>query len=131
MKKLLLAITVGLTVSAAYAASVWSGYLNGTVSAGGCTTVAWFEYGTNTSYGTVTPVQIIPSSAVNTPVSQYLTGLPCCSVYHFRLVCSNQVGVTYGSDNSFIYVPLPTATTLGSTNISASGATINGYAKTE
>src|ERR1043166_3987028 len=64
-------------------------------------TYAWFEWGTNTTYGNVTAAQYISNGTHVVRVTNLLTGLIEGGVYHFRIVASNSVGVTRGFDFMF------------------------------
>jgi hypothetical protein len=72
--------------------------LNGMATANGLPSTAWFQWGTSTAYGNQTsPVGIGTSfNVVYTPslISGLLPNVP----YHFQLVVSNSLGVTYGFD---------------------------------
>lgn len=77
------------------------GVLNGLVNPGGVDTVAWFEWGTTTNYGSQTASVGAGSGAVATGVSRALSGLVPGVVYHGRLKASNAVGDAFGGDVSF------------------------------
>ncbi|MEY4384898.1 MAG: hypothetical protein RLY20_181 [Verrucomicrobiota bacterium] len=74
-----------------------SATLNGMAVANGEPTFAWFEWGTNFSFGqTTAPLDVGSDFAVlrtNTPIS----GLNPGEVYAFRLVVSNASGVAWGA----------------------------------
>jgi hypothetical protein len=77
--------------------------LNATVNPNGgevgeCT----FEYGTTSSYGASVPCAS-PLGSGESPVAVFasITGLAANSTYHFRVVASNPVGTSYGSDQTF------------------------------
>jgi hypothetical protein len=54
-------------------------------------------------------------------------GLSPATTYHFRIVATNVTGTTDGLDQSFTTLALaPTATTFAATEVSATGATLNG-----
>ena len=96
--------------------------LNGTVNPNGFDATAWFEYGLDTTYGTIIN---LPDTLVGTteiPVTTELTGLEAVTVYHFRLVAQNASGVAEGLDEVFTTLAdaavLATVTTLPATNIS-------------
>ncbi|MGH7484450.1 MAG: hypothetical protein ACREMY_02455, partial [bacterium] len=74
--------------------------LNGTVNASGASTTYYFEYGTTTAYGAKAPVigGSAGSESDRLAVSQAVSGLKGTTTYHFRLVASNNEGVTYGND---------------------------------
>jgi len=75
--------------------------LNGVVNPGGQNATAWFEWGTTTSYGNVTPPQALGNGVNPTHFSQVLPGLAGGVTYHFRAVASNSFGVVFGGDQSF------------------------------
>ena len=61
----------------------------------------YFEYGTSPSYGSRSPsrdggLQITPRTAF-----ERLTDLEPGKIYHYRLVASNEEGITYGEDATF------------------------------
>jgi len=90
--------------------------LNATVNPNGSTTTVYFEWGTTTSYGNITPIQPIGSGTSPISVSANLTGLSPNTTYHYRIVATNVVGTTtYGSDMSF--------TTTGGTYVSGTIST--------
>ena len=73
--------------------------LNGMAVPRGSQTTAWFEWGTDTSYGNTTAPQIVGNGTRVVRVSAPLENLAVGGVYHFRLVASNSVGVTRGFDS--------------------------------
>ena len=75
-----------------------SATLQANANTAGLFTRAWFEWGTNTSYGNVTPVQTL--AITGTSFSQALSGLPGGTI-HYRAAVSNALGVVMGSDSSF------------------------------
>ncbi len=75
--------------------------LNGTVNPNGAPASAWFEWGVNTNFGTVTSTQTIGSGAALLQISQDLSGLLPASTYHFRIAASNDFTVAYGTDATF------------------------------
>jgi hypothetical protein len=62
-----------------------------------------FEYGTDTSYGTSVPVLDgdAGSGASDVPLSALVENLTPGTVYHFRVVASNSLGVVVGVDRVF------------------------------
>ena len=72
--------------------------LAGGVYPNGSDTSYWWEYGTTTDYGQVTPATDIGSGAAPVSVSDSLTGLSPATTYHYRLVAENQYGTEYGYD---------------------------------
>jgi hypothetical protein len=68
----------------------------------GYTTSVWFEYGTDSSYGTTTPLLGTYSFAGPISVSSGIAGLQGLSEYHFRIVTQNSAGTFTGEDKSFV-----------------------------
>lgn len=99
-----------LTVNPAHSQSPWaatrpagpvtasSATLNGMATARGQSTDAWFEWGTYAGYGNSTTITNIASSGQVVRLSVPLSDLAPGATYHYRLVASNTVGVTYGMD---------------------------------
>ncbi|MGD9366508.1 MAG: glucoamylase family protein [Desulfobacteraceae bacterium] len=78
-----------------------SATLNGTVNPNGLSTSYYFEYGTDTSYGSTTTSADVGSGTTDVSVSADITGLSADTAYHFRLVAINSAGTTNGSDSTF------------------------------
>ena len=64
-------------------------------------TTSWFEWGTNSSYGSVAAVTNVFSDSAVHRVSALISSLATNRTYHFRLVGSNSAGVVYGIDRIF------------------------------
>lgn len=75
--------------------------LNGVANPNGLDTSFWFEWGSSTNYGNITPLNVLAGAGSETYVSQSLTGLTVGVVYHYRAVASNALAVVYGTDESF------------------------------
>lgn len=75
--------------------------LNGFATPNGLPATAWFEWGTNTSYGQSTTPQIVGSGADVIYFRQDISGLDRNRTYLFRLVVSNQLGVVVGAPQIF------------------------------
>jgi subtilisin-like proprotein convertase family protein len=75
-----------------------SAQLNGMASPNGYAATAWFQWGTNTLYGNLTPPVAVGAGAgvfyTTNTIINLVTNVP----YHFRLVVSNAQGVAYGFD---------------------------------
>jgi phosphodiesterase/alkaline phosphatase D-like protein len=116
------------TTEAASGVSGAGATLNGTVNAKNASTTVTFEWGTSTSYGST--VSASPGTVTgnsNTAVSAVLSGLTSGTTYHYRVKAVNSNGTTYGADMTFFTDAAgPTATTQAATNITATGATLNG-----
>jgi NHL repeat len=75
--------------------------LSGEVDPNRSHTTHHFEYGTDTTYGSSTPVDSAGAGADKVPVSKTITGLQPSTEYHFRLVANSAAGVTEGADHTF------------------------------
>ena len=77
--------------------------LNGIANQIGCGTDAWFEWGTTTNYGNVTPKRSLGPTAGSFALSETLTNFTAPLAGHFRLVVTNVPGnsVSFGLDNAF------------------------------
>lgn len=89
------AVTRGAVVAGTGAAQ-----LQGAAIPNAPTAVAWFEWGTNNQYGSITPpIPVVGSSLI--PIKATINGLGLRTVYHFRLAVSNELGVVRGADQIF------------------------------
>ena len=124
--------TAGVPPSAATLAATLvtgsSATLNGSVNPKGLATTTWFEYGLDSSYGSVTVATSAGSGGSAVPASAPVSGLSSGVTYHFRSVASNAVGTAYGGDLTFAAVPPPSAVTLAATLVTSISATLNGSA---
>ena len=75
--------------------------LNGTANPDGLAMAGWFEWGTTTNYGNITPAQALGSGGSNTNFSRGLASLTPGVAYHFRAVVSNSFYVVSGTNQSF------------------------------
>jgi phospholipase C len=80
-----------------------SATLNATVNAGSqSVNECQFQYGTSTAYGSSASCSSLPQAGQGAvPVSAAVGGLVANSVYHFRVVATNQSGTSYGGDQTF------------------------------
>src|SRR5262249_32758175 len=69
----------------------------------GSATKYYFEYGTTTAYGSVTPIPSADAGAGTDALSfnAVVTGLKPATTYHYQIVASNVGGTAYGVDRSF------------------------------
>lgn len=75
--------------------------LNGMATPNSQPTTAWFQWGTNSTYGNTTPAMnvgsgtsvVLVTNAVNLPTS--------ASALHYRLVVSNSLGMAYGAEQRY------------------------------
>jgi phosphodiesterase/alkaline phosphatase D-like protein len=105
-----------------------SATLNATVNPnGGTVSSCQFEYGTTVSYGKSVACASLPGfgeSAV--AVSASPTGLTVNTTYHFRIVATNEVGTSYGSDETLKTLPnAPTPVTSEATHVGSTSATLS------
>jgi hypothetical protein len=77
--------------------------LTGTVNPEGAATTYQFQYGTSTSYGSVTPASPASAGSGTSAVSESasLSGLSASTTYDYRLVATNATGTTDGSNQTF------------------------------
>lgn len=99
--------------------------LRGSVNAEGFATAAWFQWGTNTSYGNNTPATNVGSGNATVTIATNIGALASFNTYHFRLVATNSYGTRYGEDQSF-WLGQPIATTLPAYDIATNAATLSG-----
>lgn len=110
--------------------------LTGTVNPQGQETSWHFEYGTDTSYGQSAP--LVPGDAGDglsgVPVSTVISDLEPGTTYHFRLVATNAIGTSAGTDRTFTTAPEPdppaveppVVITGGASGVSETGVELNG-----
>ena len=95
--------------------------LTGTVNPNGLSTVAVFESGADTNYGTVSAITLTPDNGtVDQAVNATLTGLTPNTTYHYRVAATNSAGAQFGVDLTFTTAP----DTSAPTNIVLSPATV-------
>lgn len=86
-----------------YGLDVAYGTTNGTVKAAGASTTVSFEFGIDTNYGSARIADQSPvSGSTNHGASYTLSGLNNNTVYHYRVVAQKALGTTYGADRTFI-----------------------------
>ncbi len=95
-------VTVGVSNITSSAAT-----LCGTVNPNGAATIAWFQWGLTSSYGSNTLTVTNLTGSLPLTVSNTLTGLAPATTYHFRLAATNSAGTTNGADFAFATLPLP------------------------
>ncbi|HEV8461908.1 MAG TPA: hypothetical protein VGQ38_14495 [Gaiellaceae bacterium] len=97
------AMTVGPRVATGAADKIGptAATVHGTVRPNAQQTVFRFEYGKTTAYATETATAAAGSGAVGKPVSAALAGLQPGTVYHYRLVATNDTDTAVGPDRTF------------------------------
>jgi hypothetical protein len=117
-----------VSTSAATLIGSVSATLNGSLDPHGLTTTVHFEYGTTTSYGSTTSMQIQTGSTYRN-ISANISGLMASTTYHFRIVATNSAGTTMSSDRTFTTlspIGAPVAVTNPATLIASFSAALNG-----
>jgi phosphodiesterase/alkaline phosphatase D-like protein len=106
--------------------------LNGIVDANFVSTVVTFEYGTTADFGsTITATQSPVTGHSSMPVSAAITGLNPGALYYFRVKAVNSLGTFYGNDLAITSSDgAPTAITQAASDITTTGATLNGTVNT-
>jgi uncharacterized protein (TIGR02145 family) len=116
------------TISTATNIDTSSATLNCLVNPNYLSTVAIFEYGVTTTYGSIdTATQSPITGSENTNVSATVSGLTPGTTYHYRLKATNSLGDSNSDDITFTTLgQVPLATALTASNVASSGATLNG-----
>ncbi len=78
-----------------------SAVLSATVNAGGSSTSFVVEYGTSSSYGSLTPSISAGFASESVQLTSRLTGLQPGTIYHFRFRLTNESGTVPGADTTF------------------------------
>ena len=81
--------------------------LRGAVNPRGIATTYQFEYGLTPAYGQVTPAApgSVGSGSKEVEIDRELEGLQSSRLYHYRVIATSEVGVTYGEDQTFSTPP--------------------------
>ena len=104
-----------------------SARLRGQVNPRGWPTTAWFEWGTDTTYGNLIGMQDVGQGSSLSNLNVVLDGLVIGTQYHFRAVGSNAFGVTAGLDQTFnLSSQRPLATTLAADQLTTNSARLRG-----
>jgi hypothetical protein len=105
------------TTGAAEAISQTGATLTGTVDRNDGETHYQFEYGTSAGYGLTTPDTTIPEGGTDpVTVKAPITGLTLDTLYHYRLVATNEAGISRGADRTFRTAPGPRPPAVSSTS---------------
>ncbi|MDB6174478.1 MAG: hypothetical protein JWL59_3789 [Chthoniobacteraceae bacterium] len=88
--------------------------LSGTVNPNGSAATAYFEYGLDTSYGSIAGVSLAPNDGMSAQtVSAGLSGLMSGTTYHYRLTAKNPLSTPSTADGTFT-TPIMVAATYNS-----------------
>src|SRR5204863_5357171 len=118
-----------VTTLAAIAVVPRSALLNGAVLPNNAPTLAVFQWGTSTSYGsTSAPISLSMTNIAAVALSNLLTSLIPNTQYHFRLSASNIAGIGSGGDLTFTTPApsVPSVTSLPADGLTPNRATLNG-----
>ena len=88
-----------LTTAATLVTST-SATLNGAVNSNGKATTYYFEYGTDTGYGSATSSSNAGSGTTAVSVKAPISGLTSATTYNYRLLATNLDGTSYGDDKT-------------------------------
>ena len=118
------------TTGAASAISGSGATLAASVDPNGLLTTYVFEYGTTTSFGSITPADDAGLSSGAVSVASSLTGLAPSTTYYYRAVASSSAGTTVGTVRSFRTAgaaQAPVAITQPASAIGTMSATLSGH----
>jgi hypothetical protein len=91
--------------------TTFSATLTGGIDPNGESTSYYFEWGTTTAYGSITPfpVAVLTPSTSVLPVTATLTALAPGVTFHYQLVAVHESGprTTFGGDRTFTTLPSP------------------------
>ncbi len=86
--------------------SATTGDFNGSVNPNGQATTYFYNYGTTTAYGSVTPVRSVGNGNMAIqPLTEPVSGLTPQTTYHVQIVATNSLGTATGSDVTFTTPP--------------------------
>jgi hypothetical protein len=89
----------------------------------------WFEWGTTTNYGNLTPIQNIGSGTGVVYASQLISTLAAGTTYHCRCIASNATSIIISLDVAFT-TSGPNATTMPPSSLGATSMGLNGKVET-
>jgi hypothetical protein len=114
-----------VTTGAATTVEPTAGVLNGFVTPKGAATTYYFQYGTSSLYGAVTPAGTVAAGSGRVKVTAAIGGLAPVTTYHYRLVAQNSQGVARGKHRTFKTKPQPLGFSFAATPnpVAAGGAT--------
>ncbi len=92
------------TTEAATEVKAASATLNAAINPEGSETTYQFEYGKTTSYGSKIPStpKVIGSGASNVATNEPISGLQAGTIYHYRVLATNQEGTVSGEDKTLM-----------------------------
>jgi alpha-tubulin suppressor-like RCC1 family protein len=99
--------------------------LNAIVNPNDADTTAWFEWGTTTNYGRLTPATALGNGSASLSFNGLVLGLASNTVYHCQVVASNRLRTVFGGDAIFM-LGVPLAVTEPATAVTSAHAALNG-----
>ncbi len=99
--------------------------LNGSFDPDNSDTNYYFEYGLDAEYGQRTQMADAGSTPGVKDVAVDLDGLPSGKTFHYRVVAVNELGTTYGTDESFRTASPPDVAGVTATEVLNGTATLN------
>jgi hypothetical protein len=117
-----------VTTSPAAGTGQTTAVLHGDVDANGSSTTYYFQWGLTTGYGDQGLGTVAGSANKQVSVSQRANQLEPGTIYHYRLVATNEAGTSLGADRTFKTTgPSPTGATTGpTTNLGTKSAALTG-----
>jgi hypothetical protein len=113
------------------AISATAAVVSGSANPNGNDATVWFDYGTDTTYGSQSAAQDIGTGTGFVAVTGTLAGLTPGTTYHYRLDFNNSLGTFYGNDQVFLAGPgfTVSAAAVTGTSVTFSGSVNpNGFA---
>ena len=99
--------------------------LHGVLNPDGMSTTYQFEYGLTTDYRQTTPELDAGAGSSDVPVQATVSNLQPGKTYHYRLAAENELGRTFGPDQTFKAASKPQVGGVQATELSETGATLN------
>jgi len=75
--------------------------LNATINPNSAATTYYFQFGLTTNYGSFSSSNSLPTANTSISTNRAITGLSPGTLYHFRVVATNSVGVAQGGGLNF------------------------------
>lgn len=101
-----------------------SATLNAQVNPNTLATTCYFQYGTDTSYGSFTATNSLAPGISALTSSSPLSGLLPGTTYHFQAIANNSLGTSLGGDATFTTAPVPPPM-LGGLSLGAGGFSLS------
>jgi hypothetical protein len=108
--------------------TAWQATLNGKINTNAQAVTWHFQYGTSTSYGSVTPSESISAGHGQVPVSFGVSGLHPHTLYHYRLVAMAANGSTSDSADATFETLTPTIHAQPRTVLAGNKVRLHGFA---